>query len=128
MGRRHRPNATISAWDMGEPTTPQSVSHGRRGRYFLIFSLQSQAFGRVIQVDNSYYQPRKKLHMERNSLHQENNHPRALKVEEMAQILSISRNSAYELVRSGRIRAIRVGRIYRIPESAMDEFLDGTAK
>lgn len=66
--------------------------------------------------------------MEHNSLHQNENRPRALKVEEMAQILSISRNSAYELVRSGRIRAIRVGRIYRIHESAMDEFLDGTAK
>lgn len=66
--------------------------------------------------------------MEHNSLHQNENRPRALKVDEMAQILSISRNSAYELVRSGRIRAIRVGRIYRIPESAIDEFLDGTAK
>lgn len=66
--------------------------------------------------------------MEHNSLHQNENRPRALKVDEMAQILSISRNSAYELVRSGRIRAIRVGRIYRIPKSAIDEFLDGTAK
>lgn len=63
--------------------------------------------------------------MEQKILNQDGSNPLALRVEEMAHILSISRNSAYELVRSGQIRAVKVGRIYRIPKSALDEFLDG---
>lgn len=50
--------------------------------------------------------------------------PLALTVEDLSQLLSIGRNTAYELVRSGKIRSIKVGRIYRIPQSAVDEFLN----
>ena len=45
------------------------------------------------------------------------------KVEELMPILGIGRNSAYELVRSGQIRSFRVGRSYRVPKDAVDEFL-----
>ena len=45
------------------------------------------------------------------------------KVEELAPILGIGRNSAYELVRSGQIRSFRVGRAYRVPKDAVEEFL-----
>ena len=43
-------------------------------------------------------------------------------------ILGIGRNTAYELVRSGRLRSIRVGRQVRIPKNALIEFLENTEK
>ena len=48
---------------------------------------------------------------------------RTLKVEELMPILRIGRNTAYELVRSGQIRSIRIGRSYRIPKGAIEEYL-----
>lgn len=50
--------------------------------------------------------------------------PVVLKVEDLAKVLSIGLNSAYELVRSGQVRSVKVGRIYRIPKSAVDEYLN----
>ena len=54
--------------------------------------------------------------------------PVALRVEELMPILGIGRNTAYELVRSGRLRSIRVGRQVRIPKNALIEFLEDTEK
>lgn len=49
--------------------------------------------------------------------------PPVLKVENLMPILSIGRNTAYELVRSGQIRSIRIGASYRIPKDAVVEFI-----
>lgn len=49
--------------------------------------------------------------------------PLALHVKDLVPLLSISRNTAYALVRSGHIRSIRVGRCYIIPRDAISEFL-----
>ena len=49
------------------------------------------------------------------------------KVEELMPILGIGRNSAYEMVRSGQIRSFRVGRSYRVPKDAVEEFLRKTS-
>ena len=38
-------------------------------------------------------------------------------------ILGIGRNTAYELVRSGKIRSIRIGRQLRIPKDAIQDYL-----
>ena len=38
-------------------------------------------------------------------------------------ILNIGRNTAYELVRSGKIRSIRIGRQLRIPKDAIRDYL-----
>ena len=54
--------------------------------------------------------------------------PVTLRVEELMPILGIGRNIAYELVRSGRLRSIRVGRQVRIPKNALIEFLENTEK
>ena len=54
--------------------------------------------------------------------------PVALRVEELMPILGIGRNTAYALVRSGRLRSIRVGRQVRIPKNALIEFLEGREK
>ena len=54
--------------------------------------------------------------------------PVTLRVEELMPILGSGRNIAYELVRSGRLRSIRVGRQVRIPKNALIEFLEGREK
>ena len=51
--------------------------------------------------------------------------PMTLRVEELMPILGIGRNTAYELIRSGQIRSIRIGRQNRIPRDALLEFLNG---
>ena len=52
-----------------------------------------------------------------------NNLPLVLKVEDLMPILAIGRNTAYELVRSGKIRSFKVGRYYSVPREAVEEFL-----
>ena len=49
--------------------------------------------------------------------------PLTLRVEDLMPILGIGRNTAYELVRSGQIRSIRIGRQLRIPKDAVLEYL-----
>ena len=51
--------------------------------------------------------------------------PVTLRVEDLMPILGIGRNTAYELIRSGQIRSVRIGRQIRIPRDALLEFLDG---
>lgn len=49
--------------------------------------------------------------------------PLTLRVEDLMPILGIGRNTAYELVRSGQIRSIRIGRQLRVPKDALQAFL-----
>lgn len=49
--------------------------------------------------------------------------PLTLRVEDLMPILGIGRNTAYELVRSGQIRSIRIGRQLRVPKDALQTFL-----
>ena len=49
--------------------------------------------------------------------------PLTLRVEELMPILGIGRNTAYELVRSGKIRGIRVGKQICIPKEEVQRFL-----
>ncbi len=60
-----------------------------------------------------------------NSFHDLHDLPMTLRVEELMPILDIGRNTAYELIRSGQIRSVRIGRQIRIPREALLEFLDG---
>ena len=49
--------------------------------------------------------------------------PLIMTVEDLMPILLIGRNTAYELVRSGRIKSIRIGRQIRITRDALIEYL-----
>ena len=49
--------------------------------------------------------------------------PMTLRVEDLMPILGIGRNTAYQLIRSGQIRSVRIGRQIRIPREALLEFL-----
>lgn len=53
-----------------------------------------------------------------------NNLPLVMTVPEMAEILQIGRNTAYDLVKSGAIRSIHIGRTIRISQAALLEYLD----
>lgn len=50
--------------------------------------------------------------------------PLVLSVPELAKVLHIGRNSAYNLVNSGQIRIVRIGKNIRIPQSALLEYLN----
>jgi excisionase family DNA binding protein len=47
--------------------------------------------------------------------------PEMVTVEEMGAFLRISRNAAYDLVKSGAIRSVKFGRLIRIPKQALLE-------
>ena len=51
-----------------------------------------------------------------------------LTVEEAAGLLRISRGLAYEMVRSGRLPSIRLGRRLLVPRSAPERMLEGDRK
>ena len=54
--------------------------------------------------------------------------PLVLNVEDIADTLMIGRNKAYNLVNSGKIKALRIGNHYRIPRDSFIAFLKGERK
>lgn len=49
--------------------------------------------------------------------------PLVLSVDDLARVLGIGKNTAYDLVRSGRIKSLRVGHQIRVSKSALLDFL-----
>ena len=49
--------------------------------------------------------------------------PLTLRVEELMPILNIGRNTAYELIRCGKLHSIRIGKQLRIPKQALIDYL-----
>ena len=49
--------------------------------------------------------------------------PVVYRVEEAAQALRVSRDTMYELIRSGRLKTIKVGSRRLVPLTALDEFV-----
>lgn len=52
--------------------------------------------------------------------------PLTLRVEDLMPILGIGRNTAYELIRCGKIRSIRISKQLRIPKQALIDYLSDT--
>ncbi|WP_413543676.1 helix-turn-helix domain-containing protein [Citricoccus nitrophenolicus] len=48
-----------------------------------------------------------------------------LRVRDVAEHLDCGTDSVYQLIAAGNLRAIRVGRVIRVPESALAEFIAG---
>ena len=46
-----------------------------------------------------------------------------LSVSDVQEALGIGRNSTYTLLRSGKLKSIRVGRLIKIPRAALEEYL-----
>ena len=54
--------------------------------------------------------------------------PLLLRVGEAGQRLNLGRSVMYELIRSGRLRSVKVGRLRLIPTTALTEFVEGLEK
>ena len=52
---------------------------------------------------------------------------RTYKVEDIAGMLNIGRTSAYNLVKEGHFKTVRVGNAIRISKKSFDEWLDAQA-
>ncbi len=48
---------------------------------------------------------------------------RFLTVAEVAAVMRVSKMTVYRLVHSGELTAVRVGRSFRVPQDAVDEYL-----
>lgn len=44
--------------------------------------------------------------------------------EQAAEQLQVSRRKVYELLRTGALRSVKIGKLRRIPARALDEFLE----
>jgi len=66
--------------------------------------------------------------MENNNYRSFDDLPLTLRVEDLMPILDIGRNTAYELVRCGKIRSIRIGKQLRIPKQALIDYLSGAGQ
>lgn len=49
---------------------------------------------------------------------------RTYKVEDIAEILNIGRTSAYNLVKEGHFKVVRIGNAIRVSKKSFDEWLD----
>ena len=50
---------------------------------------------------------------------------RVLRVDDVARHLDCSRQAIYALIQREELRAVRIGRLIRVPESALEEFIAG---
>ena len=46
-----------------------------------------------------------------------------LTVETLCQKLKVSENTAYQLLQTGQLKAFKVGRMWRIPQSSLDSYV-----
>jgi excisionase family DNA binding protein len=56
----------------------------------------------------------------------EQGRPHLLTVDEVAGLMQVSRASVYRLIRTGGLPQVRLGRVVRVPELAVDEHLRQT--
>lgn len=50
-------------------------------------------------------------------------HDDLITIEELQEILQIGRTTAYQLLKSGEIKAFRIGRYWKIPRAAIAEYV-----
>ena len=51
-----------------------------------------------------------------------------LTIEEVCSILMIGRNRAYEILKNGALKGFQMGRVWKIPKIAVEEYLKQQAK
>ena len=56
------------------------------------------------------------------------NYSDVVTVEQLAEMLKIGRNTAYELVRAGIIPSVRIGRCIRVPKQTIIEYITNQNK
>lgn len=45
-------------------------------------------------------------------------------VDDFMEYLSVGKTTAYKLLKSGKIKTVRIGRLYRIPKKSVDEYIE----
>lgn len=50
-------------------------------------------------------------------------YPDIVSVKQMQEMLCVSKNVAYDLIKDGRIGTIKIGRVYRIPKKNIVKFV-----
>lgn len=55
-----------------------------------------------------------------------NNYRDILTVDEVCEVLRIGKNTAYQLLKIGKIKSIKVGNIYKIPKYAVIDYIKST--
>ncbi len=53
----------------------------------------------------------------------QNNYDDMVTIDELCEMLAIGRNTAYSLLKSGEIKAFKIGRIWKIPRDAVSEYV-----
>lgn len=51
------------------------------------------------------------------------NYDDILTVEQLMEILFIGKNTAYKLLKKGKIKAFKIGRVWKIPRKALEEYI-----
>lgn len=46
-----------------------------------------------------------------------------LSLEDLCEVLKVSENTAYRLIKEGKVKAFKVGRIYKIPKIAVETYI-----
>ena len=46
-----------------------------------------------------------------------------LTIEELMELLYIGKNTAYKLLKSGEIKAFRIGKVWKIPRESLNEYI-----
>jgi len=52
-----------------------------------------------------------------------NKYPDVLNVKQLCEVLDIGKNTAYKLLKSGNIKALRIGAVYKIPKREVIKYL-----
>ena len=52
------------------------------------------------------------------------NYPDILTVKQVGELLNIGRNGAYELIRTGKVHSVKIGRQIRISKDSLIEFVN----
>lgn len=51
-----------------------------------------------------------------------------LTVEELCEVLRIGKNTAYHLLKTGTIKSVKIGKIYKIPKQYIKEYILNISK
>ena len=73
----------------------------------------------------SWSEPREAQNQQQSPIKSIESLPLLMSVSDAQDALGLGRNSIYALLRSGRLKSIRVGRIYKIPRTALEDYLTG---
>lgn len=53
------------------------------------------------------------------------NEPLLYTVPQVTEMLNIGRTAAYDLIRTGRLKSVKIGALRRVPGSAITDFMEG---